>query len=370
MELIKNISNIIGWRTKRKIVVIESDDWGSVRIRSKKDFEEMSRKGLDLNNSNYTMNDCLESNSDLSNLFELLLKHKDSTGRPPVFTPMCIMANPDFEKIQRNNFQEYYYENFAETCNRYPNSNQVLDLWRTGIKERLFVPALHGREHLNVSRWLKLLQIGNKGVMTAFDHCSFGPDSYKGIAIPEYLGAFYSDKISDIAYLEEVIKTADELFKINCGYNPTHFIPPNRESVKLLDITLNKIGVKYLTMAKIRKHPVGNGKHQTELVWLGKKNTTTGQFYITRNSWFEPSHRHIDFVDRGLKEMEIAFRWGKPAVFSSHRVNFVGSIQPENAAYGLKELNRFLIAVIKKWPEIEFMTSTELGELIESGINQ
>lgn len=32
--VIKNFSNLPGWRTNRKIVVIESDDWGSIRMPS------------------------------------------------------------------------------------------------------------------------------------------------------------------------------------------------------------------------------------------------------------------------------------------------------------------------------------------------
>ena len=150
----KNISNAIGWSTKRKIVVIESDDWGSVRTRSKKDYDEMLAKGLGVDQSIFTKYDGLESNCDLENLFEVLANHKDSTGRPAVFTPMCVVANPDFEKIKATDYREYHFENFAETCKRYPNHDRVLDLWRKGIENRLFVPALHGREHLSVSRWM------------------------------------------------------------------------------------------------------------------------------------------------------------------------------------------------------------------------
>jgi hypothetical protein len=34
-DLIRNLSNIPGWRTNRKIVVIESDDWGAICMASK-----------------------------------------------------------------------------------------------------------------------------------------------------------------------------------------------------------------------------------------------------------------------------------------------------------------------------------------------
>ena len=44
----KNLSNILGWSTKRKLVVLESDDWGSIRTRSKVDYEAMLLKKIDV----------------------------------------------------------------------------------------------------------------------------------------------------------------------------------------------------------------------------------------------------------------------------------------------------------------------------------
>jgi hypothetical protein len=364
INLRKSLSNAIGWRTSRKIIVIESDDWGSIRTRSKSDYEAMLSKGLEIDNSNFTINDCLESNTDLENLFGLLCKHIDSTGRPVVFTPMSIMANPDFEKIKDSVYQQYHYENFTDTCKRYPNHDKVLDLWLKGIDERLFVPAFHGREHLSVTRWLKALQNGNKGAITAFEHQSIGATQYRGKEIPEYLGALHPDLSSDIPELEEIITTGAELFKANCGYKPTHFIAPNKESPKALDKTLFNVGVKYLTMSKLRRYPLGNEKYKMEFNWLGKKNYT-GQTIITRNCIFEPSSPdQTDWVDSCLNEIDSAFKWHKPAVINSHRVNYIGSINKKNATFSLSELDRLLSEIIKRWPDVEFMTSTELGKTI------
>ena len=360
----KSLGNIIGWSTSRKIVVIESDDWGSIRTRSKKDYEKMLSKGLDVDRSNFTANDCLESNDDLENLYDLLYKHKDSTGRHAVFTPMCIMANPDFEKIEKSNFREYYFESFTETCKRYPNHDKVHELWKKGIDERLFVPAFHGREHLSVSRWLGALQNGNEGLLIAFKHRSFGAAMYKGKQIPEYLGALYPECITEIPALQKVIETGVELFKSICGYNPTHFIAPNRETHKILDSEMFRLGIKYLTMCKLRHYPLGNNKFKWEFNWLGRQNES-GQIIITRNCAFEPSDPIImNWTDSCLKEIENSFRWHKPAVISTHRVNYVGFINPGNAYKGLTELGRLLSRILKKWPEVEFMTSTELGDLI------
>ncbi len=65
----------------------------------------MIERGLELDRSNFTKYDALESNSDLEALFQLLRNHKDYTGWHPVFTPMWIIANPNFKKIKDSNFQ-------------------------------------------------------------------------------------------------------------------------------------------------------------------------------------------------------------------------------------------------------------------------
>jgi len=49
-KLIKNASNIPGWRTNRRIVVIESDDWGSIRMPSNDTHAKLVSQGLPLGN--------------------------------------------------------------------------------------------------------------------------------------------------------------------------------------------------------------------------------------------------------------------------------------------------------------------------------
>jgi len=72
------LSNLPGWRTNRKIVVFESDDWGSIRMSSKKAFNKLVEVGIPIENNPYNRFDGLESNADLEHLFELLLNLKTS----------------------------------------------------------------------------------------------------------------------------------------------------------------------------------------------------------------------------------------------------------------------------------------------------
>jgi hypothetical protein len=369
MQLKKNLSNIIGWRSNRKIVVIESDDWGSIRTRSKSDYEQMLSEGLNVDYFNFGMYDCLESNSDLENLYSIILKYKDCTGRPPVITPMCIMANPDFDKIENADFKEYYFEPFIETYKKYSNHDKVHEYWMYGIKNRLFVPSLHGREHLNVARFLKILKDENSGLRKCFNHRSFGATRYKGQAIGEYLGAFYPDDVAEISELDKIMEDAVSIFSKFCGFVPTHFIAPNKESPKVLDRTLADLGIMNLTMAKIRRYPLGCDRHNVQINWLGRKNEY-GQTIIIRNCHFEPSDwQQKKSADSCLNEIQIAFNWNKPAIISTHRVNYVGQLCEENAINGLKELEYLISTILKKWPDVEFMTSTELGKIIVEDLN-
>lgn len=363
MSIRRYLSNALGWKTKRKIVVFESDDWGSIRTRSKADYDAMLSKGLNVDGSFFTKYDALESNNDLERFFNLLTEFKDSTGRHPVFTPMCIVANPDFEAIEQADYQQYSYKTVGETAKEYPNHDRLLEYWRKGARERLFVPALHGREHLNLRRYLKgVRDEANPGLKIAFEHRSIGASKYKGEQLIEYLGALYPETKEEIASLETIMADAVKLFDEACGYKPTHFIGPNREPAKELDAVLAEEGVKYMTQAKLRKYPKGDGKYGFEFNWLGKKNKL-GQTFIMRNSGFEPSGG-VNTVETCLNEIDIAFKSNKPVVISTHRANYIGEISLSNADFGLGELKRLLEEILKRWPEVEFMTSTEIGELL------
>lgn len=361
----KEISNIPGWSTKRHIVVFESDDWGSVRIRSKQDFDIMEAAGINLEGYPFTMYDGLETNSDLERLFDVLSSHKDSTGRSAVFTPMCIVANPDFQKIKDSGYNEYQYKTIPETCCDYADSDRIVSLWKEGYERRLFVPALHGREHLHIFSYLSSLR-KYEAFRIALDCNSFGIFKYKGKIMKEHdhCGAFAPEYKTEIPKLVEVAHDACRLFEQLCGYKATHFIGCSAQPAMDVEMALADEGVKYITQAKLCKYPLGDGEFKRAYYWLGKINKHTGQMVMMRNGWFEPIHKDKNYIDVCMDDIADAFRYHKPCIISSHRANYCSRIVPENASNGLKTLDKLLSAITKTWPDVEFMTSTELGEII------
>ena len=89
------------------------------------------------------------------------------------------------------------------------------------------------------------------------------------------------------------------------------------------------------------------------------------QQYITRNCFFEPgSGEKTDWVDSCLSEIRTAFRYSKPAIICSHRVNYIGSLNPKNRDNGLAKLKDLLNRIKKYWPDVEFISSDVLGDMM------
>lgn len=359
------LSNLPGWRTRRKIIVFESDDWGSIRMSSKKAFNKLVEVGIPIENNPYNRFDGLESNADLEHLFELLAQFKDFKGNHPVFTGVNVVANPDFEKIRASDFRQYFYEPYTETLKKYPVHDRVYQLWKEGVEKRLFVPQFHGREHLNVQRWMRDLRSGNAHTRLAFDLGLWG--IYSSLIKSDYQAAFDLEFSTDLDYLHSVIIEGIDLFEKLYGYKPGFFVPTNGPFNLALEHTLYSKGIKYIMLDKLQKEPLGDGKYKTHIRFLGKKNKH-GQIYLSRNGGFEPSQfPRQDNVNACLRSIDMAFKLHKPATISTHRVNYIGWLHPENRENTLKQLKMLLREINKKWPEVEFMTSDELGDLISSG---
>ena len=367
--ILKTISNIPGWNTKRKLVVLESDDWGSIRMHSTEVFNNLIKAGIDLLSDEgfrYNKYDSLASSEDLELLFEVLSSVKDSYGNTAVLTPVSVVANPDFAKIQQSDFTEYHYEPFTESLKRYKGCEDSFKLWQEGINNRLFKPQFHGREHLNVKVWMRALMRDHKNTMLAFNNGIWGITTANDPEIKlEFQAAFDFIDPGDLQYQREVIIAGLDLFEELFGYRASYFVPPNGPFSSKLEIVCFNEGIKLLSVPKLQFEPMGSGRTRKRIHWFGQKSKT-GLTYITRNCFFEPGQPGPDWVDSCLNQIATAFRWHKPAIISSHRVNYIGALYKENRDTGLRQLELLLNQIMKAWPDAELITSAELGEIIKN----
>jgi hypothetical protein len=160
-------------KTRDKILIIESDDWGSIRTKSLGYRDKLNQISSEIRNDCYTQLDNLADSDDLNALYEVLNSVKDRKGKPACITVNVCTANPDFDRIKKNDFEQFYYEPFTESIKKIHGS-QVWSLWQEGIKKGLIKPQLHGREHLHSLQWMDELRAGNRELLKAFELESFG----------------------------------------------------------------------------------------------------------------------------------------------------------------------------------------------------
>jgi hypothetical protein len=377
-ELKKKVSafkqNLGGFTTNRKIVVIESDDWGSVRMPNKEAYKTLIEKGIPVNLCPFLKYDGFENADDFECLSQTIKSIEDNYGKRPKITANYIMSNPDFESIRQSDFSSYHYISLDQKIENEVGMQNYKDIVLNAQSEKYFHPQLHGREHVNVPLWLQFLKANSKETHIAFDQKVYGVSTtITTEKRRSFLPALDYDSENEFNEFTRIsLLEGQKLFKDFFDYDSRSFIAPNYTWDDSVESVLNEMGVKYIQSSrnqcvskggqingvKFRKHKIGEANEQNQL-------------YIVRNVIFEPatvSNKEMCLQDC-YNQISMAFLTRKPAVISMHRLNFMGSLVEQNRMDNLKLFEKLITKLLLKWPDIEFMTTDELGDLIKKNKN-
>lgn len=357
------LRHLPGWKTSRKIIVFESDDWGSFRFKNKairdKYLPTYQPKGW------MHYNDCFESFADVISLSDVLKSVSDSNQRPACFTFLMNPANPDFKKIKKAHFKHFYYESFLETLSKRKDGKNLLEWYQKALSEHLIEVGFHGREHLNVNAWMQDLKNKDSITLKGFYDNIWGHNVLLSSDFKKrHRSTFKIQNYEELELLKLNIKQGINLLNDIFKQKTRYFLPPDGPYHLSLNSTLKKNGIEFIGLPKKHQNPLEKKWHQTKLFWLGK-DTKEGLKVITRNVSFEPaSPRSTDWVAKAMADIDRAFKYKSPAVISTHRANYVSGLNPKNKNDSLKQLKNLLCRITKKWPEAEFLTSSELGLML------
>lgn len=355
------IINYYSWKTNRKIIVIQSDDWGSIRMPSNLVRNKLEKHPhINVDNA-YDRFDTLARVNDITALFEVLRRYKDKNGNHPVVTTNCVLANPCFEAIKNSGYQQYFFEPIQQTFEKYKNA-KALQLWGEGVNDKLFCPQFHGREHVNVSQWMSKLLSDHPGVRYAADKGVFSA-TFPSLNTTKRNFQTAWDYVSNEAELtvNEAIEEGLAMFRQFFGYQSISAIAPAytwSDSAEKILVDHQVIGMQGIHKRKIPLHPSAQFLAKSYL-YTGKKNTS-GQYYLVRNSFFEKSHDEAWNGDNCLSRVKKAFDNNTPAIISSHRVNFIGSLNEANRTANLIDFSATLKAIVTTWPDVEFLSTPDL----------
>ncbi len=356
--------NIRGWKTPRRIICFAVDDYGTVRTASPQAWEQLDASGLDVANQMDRF-DAVETRDDLAALFEVLASVPDSRGRPAVFTAYALSANPDFEEIRADGGR-YHSEAVLRTFERLAAEQPAAyegtwSLWQEGMAKGLIRPQFHGREHFNVELLEKKLAKQAPDLLANLECSSMAgigsEPTMPGVGFTQAFGLHNKDSLP--AH-RRILVDGLNLFEQEWGFRSETFTPPAQKMHPSLYPVAEAGGVVSIDKPLRCVRPMGDGTSQREVNRSGRQKRQ-GHVTVVRNVVFEPcKDMGFEPVSRALEQIQAAFFWGRPAIISSHRVNFGGHLDEGNRQRGLEALSRLLKGIVARWPDVEFLSVDQL----------
>jgi hypothetical protein len=351
-------------RFSRKLLVIESDDWGSIRVKSKVHRDKLLKIEDNSAENVYNIYDSLENKSDFEFIDHSFENFERRYGKRPIITANTIVGNPDFEKIAKANYSEYFWESISDTYHNYYGEN-LLSKYYELIEKKTFYPQFHGREHVNVQQWLKLLKLKSSSFHKAFDLESFAIDNKNMILGRNNLMASWDvENISCIDFINKSIKEGLLEFEKLFGFKSKTAIAPAAVWGMANETELRANSVEYLQGFVIQNNlHIENKKKMFH--YMGESSINEIK-YIIRNVVFEPSNNQdYDWVNNALQRIGYLFFLGLPVVISMHRINFISNLSEENRNVSIHKLMNLLSLITEKWPDVEFVDSETLSKYFE-----
>ena len=368
-KLLDNLKNIPGWHTAEKLVMFSVDDYGNVRLDSKGARDRMAAGGVELQ-GRFDHLDTLETRQDLEALLEALSNVTDSRGRHAVFTPYALSANPDFGAMAQSE-QGYQYEPLTHTFERLAAEQPAAyegawSLCQEGMRAGLLQPQFHGREHLNVEVLERKLKSRDQALKINIENRSMAglgdEPSLPGVGFTHSFGLW--ERAETVRHCE-IIGDGLKLFEQVFGFRSKIFTPPAQKLHPELYPFVESQGVRAIDKPLHCLRRLHRERTVREFNTLGRRRGQ-GHVSLVRNVVFEPSNDPaFNSVGLALDQVAAAFRWRKPAIISSHRVNFCGHIEEANRRLGLDALRRLLQGIVQRWPDVQFISADELVERID-----
>jgi len=341
-KLLKYLPHYLRKRFEKKILIIESDDWGLERGVNYESIEWAKRKFGEESFTRWTL-DALETREDLAMLFNVLRSHKDESGNHQVITANFITHNIDYSSKESLKF--------IPISKGFNSLENIHESYCEGVKDGLIFPQLHGYSHYNLSalREYSLTEEASEALKNKYLTCR---STIRGNL------AFLQGELSDENSDNSMIKEAADEFERCFGFRSMTIIPPT--------FVLDKSVLKYFKDSGVKLVQSSNRIQQSDkrrynVPFFRKR---AGLIWSIRNARLDPIEGYNFYHQQCIDSMEKAFANKLPAIIDFHRVNFSGKFNPTYRERTLGELDSLVGKVLKKWPDVKFIHSQKLYELI------
>ena len=344
-----------GFFFDRPLLLLQSDDWGRVGVRDREGFDELRSAGLKLGEKPYDFY-TLETAEDVAAVGEVLNRHQDCTGRPACLEMNFILANVDFERSSIQAFRKTYLTYLHDGLPGNWRRPGLFEAYASGIDEGVFYPALHGVNHFCRPAIMRALsQENERGQLLRTLWQAGTPYIYWRMP---WIGYEYWDpERSSARFLpaemqEQMIQEAVSAFTKFFLTPPISACAPGYRANADTHGAWVKAGIRVAQNGTGAMAPPRMDRH--------------GVLQVTRTIDFEPAVNPSFSVQKSLLTADECFARGIPLIISVHAINFHSSVKDFRSAT-LLLLDRFLLCLEQKYPNLLYLHDSDLWNLVNTG---
>jgi len=339
----------------RPLVVLQSDGWGRVGVRDKQGYEALRSKGLRLGEHPDDLYS-LETAADVGSLCDLLTKHRDSINRPPCLVMNFCVANLDFRRMCEHGFREVFLLPLSKGLPEGWSRPGLMESYRSGIRQGVFSPALHGLTHFCATAVREaLLKNGERAQLlrllweeeTPYIHWRMPWIGYE-FWHPEKPHQGFIPGESQLA----LVRQGYEFFLALFGTVPTSVCAPGYRSNRDTHEAWSRYGIR-----------VAQSGTATGLKAPSKD--PNGMVHLHRVIDFEPARKEME-IEKYLEVARVCFTSGLPFVISMQSINFHSSIKDFRTP-SLSALDALLTALESKYPELLYVNDSDVYSIVNEG---
>lgn len=309
------------------VIIVESDDWG---VGPRSDAQMLAR------------------------IAATLAGIRDAVGRAPVMTLGLVVGHPDGPAILASGLARY-----SRCLLDDPSFAPIVATMRAGCEAGVFALQWHGLEHCwpdslvacarrseELKRWLADPAARSEALPSALQS--------RWLDTSELPSRPLERSQIDGAVAEEAAVLA-RLF----GRVPSVAVPNTFVWNDDVERAWCKAGVTCIVTPGRRfegRDASGALAQSTRTIRNGD-SSAGGAVYVVRDDYFEPNRGHR--AEQVWQAVAAKRRLGRPALFETHRENFIAA--PEAASAALAELERALRGLIERHPDLRFMSTAELA---------
>ena len=319
------------WREpvfRQPILIVESDDWGAGP---------------------------LSQAAALRAIANVLDRHRDATGRAPIFNLALVLAVPDGPAIDAGG-------EYRRVCLDEPVFGPIMAALRDGQGCGVFALQLHGLEHY----WPAALMASNNAWVQAWlrqavpattEHLP-SPLQSRWVDAASLPSKPHASAAISAAVAEEV-QTYTRVF----GVPPKVVVPPTFVWTREVELAWAVQGLECIVTPGWRytrrnAHGMPDGD-EGPIVNGDRSGRVT---YLMRTGYFEPG-RGRD-AEHGLRALIQAAAEGRVCLLENHRDNFIAD--PEQHQHSVAELDKLYREALKRHDDLRFLSSSELGAVLRT----